>query len=476
MGEFISEESVKCNADERFLGTMEFMFMELGNLEPPSSNYFHVNVLHSQKEITECHVRESFYELTKSHVLLQARCVLTDTGDYLFQKVPQFSQDSSWINIQSVEVTSKDEWLSVVTENIKVPFAISEGPLWRLLWLSVCSEEAGYDYVLVIISSHTIIDVKSCMDLVHAKFLPLLNDAISGEKFQSMHGNNIKLAYPFEKIFLDGIDESNYAYMKYEVPWYVKMVANCALWLHRKGFFSMEKPRYRDLDEKNPQGSTSFFPFSIERTQSEMFIELCRINKVSVQSVLTVLLANCFCKAANSFPCFDFDGIINFVIDFRKFNKELCTSPMPLGTYAYGSHMKCQEEDVNDRAKFFQYCRKIKYEIEKRNKPKISMSYFSFFNYLSKSMRLDEIFRRLRKMSLSNAGNFDYVNVSNSSVMILEQYFSTSLEEGEFYVNTLTYNGTMFFCFAMNGKWFSNNFAQFIVNELRNSIYNIVKK
>ena len=129
MGEFISEESVKCNADERFLGTMEFMFMELGNLEPPSSNYCHVNVLHSEKEITECHVRESFYELTKSHILLQARCVLTDTGDYLFQKVPQFSQDSSWINIQSIEVTSKDEWLSIVTENIKVPFAISEGPL-----------------------------------------------------------------------------------------------------------------------------------------------------------------------------------------------------------------------------------------------------------------------------------------------------------------------------------------------------------
>ena len=104
------------------------------------------------------------------------------------------------------------------------------------------------------------------------------------------------------------------------------------------------------------------------------------------------------------------------------------------------------------------------------------MSDFSFFNYLLKSMRLDEIFRRLRKMSISNAGNFDYVNVGNSSVIIQEQYFSASLEEGGFYVNTLTYNGTMFFCFAMNGKWFSNNFAQFIVNELRNSIYNIVKK
>ena len=476
MGEFISEESVQCNADERYLSTTEVMYMELGNLKPPSSYYFHVNVLHSEREITECHVRESFYELSKSHILLQARCVLTDTRDYLFQKVPQFSQDSRWINIQSIEITSKDEWLSVVTENIKVPFAISEGPLWRLLWLSVCSEKTGYDYVLVFISSHAIIDVKSCMDLVHAKFLPLLNDAISGKKFQSMHENNIKLAYPLEKIFLGGIDESNYAYMKYETPWYVKMLANCALWLHRKGVFSMEKPMYRELDEKNPQGTSSFFPFSIERTQSEMFMELCRMNRVSVQSVLMVLLANSFCKAANNFPCFDFDGSIYFAIDFRKFNKELCTSPMPLGSFAYGTYMKCQEEDVNDKAKFFEYCRKVKCEIQKKNKPEVSMSYFSFFNYLFKSVRIDEIFKLMRKMSISNAGNFNYGNLGNTSVIIQEQYFSASLIEGGFYVNTLTYNGTMFFCVAMDGKWFSNNFAQFIANELRNSIHNIVEK
>ena len=51
MEEFISEESVNCNADERFLGTMEVMFMELGNLEPPSSNYCHVNVLHQKKKL-----------------------------------------------------------------------------------------------------------------------------------------------------------------------------------------------------------------------------------------------------------------------------------------------------------------------------------------------------------------------------------------------------------------------------------------
>ena len=79
-------------------------------------------------------------------------------------------------------------------------------------------------------------------------------------------------------------------------------------------------------------------------------------------------------------------------------------------------------------------------------------------------------------MCISNAGNFDYSNVGNTSVNIQEQYFSTSLEEGYFYVNTLTYKGIMFFCVALDDKWFSNNFAQFIVNELRNSIYNIVKK
>ena len=113
MGEFLSKESVQFNADDRFLSTMEVMFMKLGNWKPPPFNYFHVNALHSKREITECHVRERFYELTKLHILLQVECALADTRDYLFQKVPQFSQDLSWNNIQSIEVTSKDEWLKI---------------------------------------------------------------------------------------------------------------------------------------------------------------------------------------------------------------------------------------------------------------------------------------------------------------------------------------------------------------------------
>ena len=84
MGEFNSKESVQCNANDRFLSTVEVMFIKLGNWKPPSSNYFHVIVLHSKREITECHVREGFYELTKSHILLQVKCALTDTRDYLF--------------------------------------------------------------------------------------------------------------------------------------------------------------------------------------------------------------------------------------------------------------------------------------------------------------------------------------------------------------------------------------------------------
>ena len=111
-----------------------------------------------------------------------------------------------------------------------------------------------------------------------------------------MQENTIKSTYTLEKIILDGIEESNYVYMKYETPWYVKKPANCALWPHRKGFFLIEKHRYRELDEN-----------------------------------LMVLLANCFCKATKIFPCFNFDVNIDFAIDFRKFNKELCTSSMPLG-------------------------------------------------------------------------------------------------------------------------------------------------
>lgn len=71
--------------------------------------------------------------------------------------------------------------------------------------------------------------------------------------------------------------------------------------------------------------------------------------------------------------------------------------------------------------------------------------------------------------------NFDYGNVGNGRVITQEQYSPSSLGEGGCYVNMLTYNGTIF-CVALGGKWNSNNFAQFIANELRNSIYHIVRK
>ena len=57
MGLFISNESVQCDTDERFLSAIEVKFMKLGNWKPPASNYFHVNVLHSERKIIECHVR-----------------------------------------------------------------------------------------------------------------------------------------------------------------------------------------------------------------------------------------------------------------------------------------------------------------------------------------------------------------------------------------------------------------------------------
>lgn len=72
-----------------------------------------------------------------------------------------------------------------------------------------------------------------------------------------MQENKMKSAYPLENIFLDCTDESNYVYMKSEIPWYVKMLVNCDLWLHVKGFFLMEKPSYRELDERK----SSFFHF-----------------------------------------------------------------------------------------------------------------------------------------------------------------------------------------------------------------------
>ena len=465
------KETVKCKAEERPLSPVEVMYVKFGSSNPPFSNYFHVNVIHSEKAILEHQIRKSFHEISKLHVLLQAKCVLSDTGDYLFQRVPQYSEDSKWINIQSINISSKDEWVSVVTEDLKSPFAVSQGPLWRVLWLTVCNEEEGFEYVLVFISCHAIIDVKSCMDLIHVQFLPLLNDLLMGNDFQHVHGNKIMLAYPGEKVFLNGIDETNYSFMKFETPWYIKAPLDFGLWLQRKGLFTGEsKPKCREYDEVNLSNSVCHHPFSIERTHSEKFRQLCKKNSVSVHGVLVALLANAFYNAAREFSLFVFDGTISFPVDWRKFNKELSTSPLPLGVYTGFSKVKCQEKNIIDKKTFFEYCKKLTSEIKKKNKPERSALLGSIFNYLFKNVGTEDFIKHFTSVSLSNAGNFSHSPQANGAAIIQEQYFSVSLCYGATFITTLTYNGTMFFCVGFDCKWFSRNVFQFIVNDLRKSI------
>ena len=466
------KETVQCKAEERPLSAVEVMYIKFGNSNPPFSNYFHVNVIHSEKAILESQIRKSFHEISKLHVLLQAKCLLTDTGDYLFHRVPHYREDSKWINIQSIDISSKDEWLSVVTEDLKIPFAVLQGPLWRVLWLTVCNEEKeGFEYVLVFISCHAIIDVKSCMDLIHVQFLPLVNDLLMGNDFQHIHGSKITLAYPGEKVFLNGIDETNYSFMKFETPWYVKAPLDFGLWLQRKGLFTGEsKPKCREYEEVNLTSSVCHYPFYIERTQSEKFRQLCKENSVSVHSVLVALLANAFGNAAREFSLFAFDGNISFPVDLRKFNKELSTSPLPLGVYTGMSKVKCQEKSIIDKKEFFEYCRKLTLEIKKKNKPERSALLGSIFNYLFKNVETEDFLKHFTFVSLSNAGNFSYSPQANGPATIQEQYFSVSLCYGAAFITTLTYNETMFFCVGFDCKWFSRNFSQFVVNDLRKSI------
>ena len=453
MSEASNNVTVQCKAEERLLSSVEVMYIKLGNLNPPASLYFHVNVLHSEKKIAEDLVRKSLFEVSKLHMLLQAKCVLTDTEDYLFQRVPQFSQDSKWINIQSIDVTSKDEWLSIVTEDLKTPFEISEGPLWRVLWLTVRSEDAGFNYILVFVSSHAIIDFRSCMDLIHTQFLPLLNDLIKGNEFQSIHEDSIMLAYPAERVYLNGIKESNYSHIKFEIPWYVKAP--------------------HDL---NPKLSLNHFPFSIEKTQARKFGQVCKKNNVSVHSVVVVLLGSAFSNATKEFPSCTFDGNISFIIDLRKFNKELSTSPYPLGSYTSRSNIKYQETNTSDKVKFFEFCRKVNSEVKKNNRPETSVTLASVFNYLMKSMDFNKFMDFFKIVTLSNGGNFNFDFESTSGVTLQEQYLSVSLPDKAAFITTLTYNGTMFFCIGLDCKWFSKRFAQFIADDLRKSINYLVNE
>ena len=59
MSEASNNVTVQCKAEERLLSSVEVMYIKLGNLNPPASLYFHVNVLHSEKKIAEDLVRKS---------------------------------------------------------------------------------------------------------------------------------------------------------------------------------------------------------------------------------------------------------------------------------------------------------------------------------------------------------------------------------------------------------------------------------
>ena len=195
-----------------------------------------------------------------------------------------------------------------------------------------------------------------------------------------------------------------------------------------------------------------------------------------MHSVLVVLLGNAFRNAAKEFPSCTFDGNINFIIDLRKFNKELSTSPFPLGSYTSHSKIKYQETNTNDKGKCFEFCRKVNSEVKKNNKPETSVALASVFNYLIKSMDLNEFMDYFKVVTLSNGGNFNFDFESTSGVTIQEQYFSVSIPDKAVFITTLTYNGAMFFCIGLDCKWFSKRFADFIADDLRKSINFLVNE
>ena len=102
------------------------------------------------------------------------------------------------------------------------------------------------------------------------------------------------------------------------------------------------------------------------------------------------------------------------------------------------SKVKCQEKSIIDEKKFFEYCRKLTFEIKKKNKPERSALLGSIFNYLFKNVETEDFLKHFTFVSLSNAGNFSYSPQANGSCHYSRAvFFSVIMLWGSFYYHTI---------------------------------------
>ena len=474
---FACNKPIECNPDERYLSTIESFYTQMSNRDKLTTYLYHTTVISSKKEIKEDQLRKCFFEISKTHVLMQSSLKKMSSGDYKVHKEERFSEHIDWINIKTETVEDTDQWKLVVSENLKIRFDISKGPIWRLLWIIPKRSEFLFEYVLVLVCQHVMMDMISCMDMIHQQFVPLLDNLLVKNEMQTCLSPQISLGYPLEKL-IHPVGE-NYSFINVPVPMTIKLFLKLIyLKDSAKNCFSFFKIWNNKLPKKIPmikeeqkecETANGQFPFAVNENTSQSFLQVCKKRSTKVHSVLLVITSNAFSEAKMKFPEFTYNNEIFYVVDHRKFIKELTVSPLTLGSYVGIAPSTVTSCDVGDTDEFFSYCREVNEGVQETNKPGSDEVMYVTTELMRQGRFLDEF---QNNYFLSNAGRFDYKG-SLQNVSISEHYFSIVQEKSGLYIGTLTYKKKMFFCIGYDSEWYSQSFVEFIANHIKNSIRHI---
>lgn len=476
-GPFACNKPIECNPDERYLSTIESFYTQMSNRDKLTTYLYHTTVISSKKEINEDQIKKCFFEISKTHFLMQSSLKKMSNGDYKVHKEDRFSEHNGWIDIKTETVEKKDQWKDVVSENLKIRFDISKGPIWRLLWIIPKHSESLFEYVLVLVCQHVLMDMISCMDMIHQQFLPLLDNLLTKNEMRTCPSPQIPLGYPLEKL-IHPVGE-NYSFLKVPVPMNVKFflklihlkdsAKNCFSFFR---FWDKKLPKKIPVikeEEKECETVHGQFPFAVNENTSQSFFQLCKKRSAKVHSVLLVITSNAFSEAKIKFPEFTYKNEIFYIVDHRKFIKELTISPLTLGSYVGIAPSTVTSCDADDTDEFFSYCREVNEGVQEANKPGSDEVMYVTTELMRQGRFLDEF---QNNYFLSNAGRFDY-NGSLQNVSISEHYFSIVQEKSGLYIGTLTYNKKMLFCIGYDDEWYSRSFVEFIANHIKSSIEHI---
>jgi len=192
----------------------------------------------------------------------------------------------------------------------------------------------------------------------------------------------------------------------------------------------------RSFEEKNTDPNViCHYPFLINENETKNFIKVCKEAKVTVNTVLLLLVSNALESAESSIRSLKkCDNTVSYAIDFRKFNTELSSSPIVLGVYASFGMQKINAVELDDRKIFFTAARKLGEKVKAENKLKdCSKDIFTYaVAHVLNTNTIDYMLKTLLKqmISLTNLGRVvENSPVKNGFVKITEQYFSVSVRD-----------------------------------------------